>query len=170
MSCTNGTVKLGQVCEYGNDVIVWYNGKEQREHIVYRAARHDSSRDNRGLCFDKTKIISIKEENNNVAIIVEASSKTERRTYRFSFSKTSLPKEVESSTPQQKEALSKAQDSINESVKWFDSSYKKYTEFCSARSWGFREAVSYISGMESSCGSILSELKQFKINLPENVG
>ncbi len=47
MSYTCGTVKLGNVCEYGNNVIVWYNGKEQKQHVVYRAARDDNSGDNR---------------------------------------------------------------------------------------------------------------------------
>lgn len=81
ISYTLGTVQLGNVCEYGNYVIVWNNGQEQRQHVVYRAARNDDSGDNRWLCFTATKIKSVE---NNI-ITVEASSKIERRIYRFSF-------------------------------------------------------------------------------------
>ncbi len=116
MSYTCGTVELGTVCEYGNNVIVWYNGKEQQQHVVYRAARNDNSGDNRGLCFTKTKILFVSEQDNNVVIEVEASSKETSRRYRFSFPKTELPKEVISTT-EQKERLLKAQNNIDESVR-----------------------------------------------------
>ena len=170
MSYTCGTVKLGNVCEYGNNVIVWYNGKEQKQHVVYRAARDDNSGDNRWLCFTNTKISSIKEQDNNVIIEVEASSKETGRTYRFSFTKTELPKETQSRKPQQQENLQKSQEEINERVKSFDSSYQSYTDFCANRSRGFREAGMYLSGMQSACIRILDELKKFKEQYPEDLG
>jgi hypothetical protein len=95
MSYTCWTVKLWNVCEYWNNVIVWYNGKEQKQHVIYRAARDDNSGDNRGLCFTKTKILSITEQDNNIVIEVEASSKETSRRYRFSFPKGSIPREGE---------------------------------------------------------------------------
>lgn len=170
MSYTCWTVKLGNVCEYGNNVIVWYNGKEQKQHVVYRAARDDNSGDNRGLCFTKTKISSIQEQDNTVVIEVEASSKETSRTYRFSFTKTELPKETQSRTPQQQDNLQKSQEEINERVKSFDSSYQSYTDFCANRSRWFREAGMYLSGMQSACIRILDELKKFKEQYPEDVG
>lgn len=168
MSYTCWTVKLGTVCEYGNDVIVWYNGKEQRQHVVYRAARNDDSGDNRGLCFSKTKILSVTEQGNVVVIEVEASSKETSRKYRFSFSKTELPSES-GLTIEQRERLLKVQNNIDEAVKSFDASYKSYTDFCAWRSRGFREAGMYISSMEGSCRRILNELKEFKEQYPEDV-
>lgn len=98
MSYTCGTVKLGQVCEYGNNVVVWYNGIEQKIHVVYRPALYDDSEDNRWLCFNKTEIVSVKEKNETVTINIKASSNTEERIYQFSFPKTTLFEETKTTT------------------------------------------------------------------------
>ncbi|MEI6425910.1 MAG: hypothetical protein WCO66_01010 [Candidatus Absconditabacteria bacterium] len=170
MSYTCGTVKLGNICEYGNNVIVWYNGKEQKEHVVYRPARNDSSGDDRGLCFTKTKITNIGNYTDSVSITVEASSKEKTRIYGFHFPKTELPKETIPETEEQKESFLKIQQQINDSVQRFETCCDAYTSFCRSRSWGFRGTVNDILGMESACKSILDGLDTFKKENSESIG
>ena len=71
-------------CEYGNYVAVWYDGKRQDRHIVYRDA-YDAAKDDRSLNFDKIEIEEVKVEWDQILVKVKASSNTNSRTYTFDF-------------------------------------------------------------------------------------
>lgn len=71
-------------CEYGNYVAVWYDGKRQDRHVVYRDA-YDAAKDNRSLSFDKVEIEEVKVEWDQLLVTVKASSNSNFRIYTFNF-------------------------------------------------------------------------------------